>query len=74
MVVSKPFTTFVYYLIGLLDLVPDCLTQIPEHELQRWPWYSMPGVRLLYEKVLQDWLVNKKTKRGDIQRLLSHTV
>ena len=75
MIVRKVFTTFLHHRMILLDRVCDHLMQIPEHELLRWPWYCPPGVLLPYEKVLQDWLVNRtKTKDGgDIEGLLHPT-
>jgi hypothetical protein len=46
MIVSKAFTTFLHHTMILLDPVCNRLTQIPEHELLRWPWYCPPGVLL----------------------------
>jgi len=75
MLVSKALTTFLHHTMILLDPVCDCFTQIPEHELLRWPWYCPPGVLLAEEKVLQDWLVFriKTNDGGDIEGLLHPT-
>jgi len=38
----------------LPDHICNHLTQIPEDELLRWPWYLAPGLLLLYENVFRD--------------------